>query len=114
MEPRLIVPLLTFSHQGTEYEALVRQLQEGNPPRIITRCLDGSSFPGADIELASFFEPTVRLDASFSQVIGDGPYSAELPAPYAHDVALAARKALPSSLGRLRVVWVPNDPRVPF
>jgi hypothetical protein len=63
--------------------------------------------------LTSLFEPKV-VDHDIKQVWGDGPEAMTLPASAVEEVAKRALMALHPAMGKLRVVWVPDDPRLPF
>lgn len=86
--------------------------REGSEPWIRILGADGKFRPN-EFNLAGMFEPQMNA-RQVLQFWGDGPESSTVSEDVVRRAVEAAMERLTRRDGHLEVVWVPNDPRLPF
>lgn len=85
--------------------------REGKEPWI--RVLSSEGYRVNEFNLAGMFIPQLKATAVF-QIHGDGPESSTISDQTVWRAVNEAMRRLTRQDGHLEVVWVPNDPALPF
>lgn len=104
---------LPGSHAGWEgpYSAYLWTQEDKEPWIRLVRTADG--YVMNEFRLAAMFAPT-PLPHEVHQYHGDGPMHSTVSIPTVWRAVQEAMSCLTPQDGRFEVVWVPNDPAMPF